>query len=82
MMYRTGFLSIALAVLAGSAVIADPLSNGTKEERQACAPETVKFCGHELNVDASDTAAILKCLQRNRQKIGTQCRTVLGNHGQ
>jgi hypothetical protein len=81
-MHRTRFLLIALALLAGSAAIADPLGNGTKEERQACAPETVKFCKHELDVDASNTAAILKCLQRNRQKISSQCQAVLANHGQ
>jgi hypothetical protein len=41
----------------------------------------VKFCGHELDVDASDTAAVLKCLQKNRQKISTQCQTVLQHNG-
>jgi hypothetical protein len=81
-MHRTRFLLTALALLAGSAAIADTLCNGTKEERQACAPETVKFCKHELDVDASNTAAILKCLQRNRQKISSQCQAVLANHGQ
>jgi cysteine rich repeat protein len=81
-MYRTWFFLIALALPAGSAAIADPLSNGTKEERAACAPEAVKFCKHELDVNASDNAAILKCLQRNRQKISAQCQAVLKNHGQ
>jgi hypothetical protein len=82
MMYRIWFFLIALALPAGSAAIADPLGNGTKEEREACVHDTVKVCGHELDVDASDTAAILKCLQRNRQKISARCQTVLRNHGQ
>jgi hypothetical protein len=82
MMYRTWLLLVALALPAGSAAIADPLSKGTKEEREACAPEAVKFCKHELDVNASDTAAILKCLQTNRQKISARCQAVLKEHGQ
>ena len=65
----------------GSAALADSLSNGTKEKQKTCAPEAVKFCGHELDVNASDTGAILKCLQRNRQKISTQCQAVLQHNG-
>jgi hypothetical protein len=82
MMFRTWLFLIPLVLTTGSAANADSLSNGTKEERQACAPEVVKFCNHELDVNASDTAAILKCLQRNRQKIGTPCRLVLNSHGE
>lgn len=83
MMRSTWFLLTALVVLgAASPAIADPLSNGTKEEREACAPEAVKFCKHELDVNTSDNDAILKCLQRNRQKIGTRCQVVLQSHGQ
>jgi Cysteine rich repeat len=82
MIRRTSFLLIALTLAAGAAATADPLSSGTKEERQACAPEAVKFCKHELDVNSSDTAAILKCLQRNRQKISGQCQQVLASHGQ
>ena len=82
MLCRTRFLLMALALFGGSAAIADPLSKGTKEEQKACAPEAVKFCGHELDVNASDTAAILKCLQKNRLKISTRCQTVLNNNGQ
>ena len=82
MMRGTLLLSIALVLAAGSAAIADPLRNGTKEERQACAPEAVKFCKHELDVNSSDTDAILKCLQRNRQTISPKCQDVLASHGQ
>jgi hypothetical protein len=81
MMYRTWVLLMALAFFGGSVAIADPLSKGTKEEQKACAPEAVKFCGHELDVNAADTAAILKCLQRNRQKISIQCQAVLERNG-
>jgi hypothetical protein len=77
----TWLILIALALVVGSAAIAEPVSNGTKEEQKACAPEGVKFCGHELDVDASDTAAVLKCLQRNRQKISAQCQAVLQHNG-
>jgi hypothetical protein len=82
MMYRTWFSLIALALVAGSPAIADPLGSGTKKEREACAPDTVKLCKHELDVNASDTAAILKCLQRNREKLSTRCQAVLQDHGQ
>jgi hypothetical protein len=81
-MYRTWFLLIAVALLAGSAATADPLGSGTKEEREACAPDTVKLCKHELDVNSSDTTAILKCLQINRPKISTRCQAVLKKHGQ
>jgi hypothetical protein len=81
-MRRTWFLFIALVLLVDSVAIAAPLTNGTKEEREACAPEVVKFCKHELDVNASDNAAILKCLQRNRQKISTKCQVVLKNHAE
>jgi hypothetical protein len=81
-MHQTRFLLVALVLSAGSAAVADPLKSGTKEEREACAPQAVKFCKHELDVNASDNAAILKCLQRNRQKISTQCQAVLKNHAQ
>jgi hypothetical protein len=82
MRLRAWLFLIALALPAGSVAIADPLTNGTKEERKACAPEAVRFCNHELDVNASDTAAILKCLQRNRLKISAACQTVLKNHGE
>ena len=59
-----------------------PLGTGTKEEQTACAPDVVKYCNHELDVDVSDTVAIVGCLQRNRQQITVACRTVLTNHGQ
>jgi len=81
MMYRTWFSLIALALVAVSPAIADPLGSGTKKEREACAPDTVKLCKHELDVNAADTAAILKCLQR-REKISTRCQAVLQDHGQ
>ena len=81
MIYRAALILIALALPAGSAAMADPIGNGTKEEQKTCAPDAVKFCGHELDVDASDTVAVLKCLQKNRQKISTQCQTVLQHNG-
>lgn len=50
---RTWLFLIALALSAGSAAIADALSNGTKQEREACAPEAMKFCNRELDVNGS-----------------------------
>jgi hypothetical protein len=81
-MLRRMALLIVVAFSAGSISNAAPLNNGTKEEREACAPEVVKFCNRELDVDVSDTAAILRCLQRNRQKISAACRAVLESRGQ
>jgi len=92
-MLRTCVLAIALALTAGSAVLADsalppqppPVANplgGDEKERAACAPDVVKYCKRELDTNANDTLAILGCLQTNRPKISPACRTVLANHGQ
>jgi hypothetical protein len=81
MVWKSAVL-VALLLSVGSISNAAPLNNGTKEEREACAPEVVKFCNHELDVDASDTAAILKCLQRNRKKISVACQAVLESRGE
>ncbi len=61
---------------------ANPMLEGNQQERQACAPDVVKYCQHQLNVNAQDTLAILNCLQTNRPNISAACRTVLANHGQ
>lgn len=61
---------------------ANPMLEGSQQERQACAPDVVKYCQHQLDVNAQDTLAILNCLQTNKPKISAACRTVLINHGQ
>jgi len=93
-MLRTSIFAIALTLTTGSAVLADStlppqpppvknsLGSGDEKERAACAPDVVKYCKHELDVNAQDTLAILGCLQTNRPKISPGCRTVLENHGQ
>jgi hypothetical protein len=93
-MLRTCVFAIALVLTAASAALADsslppqpppvanPLGSGDEKERAACAPDVVKYCKHELDVNSNDTLAILGCLQSNRPKISPACRTVLANHGQ
>jgi hypothetical protein len=92
-MRRRCVFAIALMLIGGSAALADslppqpppvanPLGSGDEKERQACAPDVVKYCKHELDTNANDTLAILGCLQTNRPKISTACKTVLANHGQ
>jgi hypothetical protein len=93
-MRRRCVLAIAFVLTAGSAAVADsslppqpppvsnPLGTGDEKERQACAPDVVKYCKHELDTNANDTLAILGCLQTNRPKISAACKTVLANHGQ
>jgi hypothetical protein len=78
---RICFVLMALALPARSAICAESLGKATKEEREACAPEAVKFCKHELDLDSSDNVAILKCLQKNRQQISTRCQAALQAHG-
>ena len=80
MLWKSAVVAAVMLSL-GSISNAGPLDKGTKEEREACAPEVVKFCNHELDVDVSDTAAILKCLQRNRKKISAACQAVLEKRG-
>jgi hypothetical protein len=93
-MLRTCVFAIALVLTAASAALADsnlppqpppvanPLGSGDEKERAACAPDVVKYCKHELDVNSNDVLAILGCLQSNRPKISPACRTVLANHGQ
>ena len=81
-------LTAGLAALADSSLppqpppVTNPLGSGDEKERAACAPDVVKYCKHELDVNANDVLAILGCLQTNRPKISAACRTVLANHGQ
>jgi hypothetical protein len=61
--------------------VSNPLGLGTEKERQACAPDVVKYCKEFLKDDAQpDVFAILGCLQTNRPKISAACRQVIDNH--
>ena len=55
-----------------------PMSQGTPEERAACAPDVHKYCETAL----PDTLRVLACLQANRPKISAACNRVLVSHGQ
>lgn len=80
-------LSAATAVLAQlppqPPPVANPLGQGTEQERAACHPDVMKFCRQLLrdNEDA-DVFAILDCLQTNRNRISGACQQVLASHGQ
>jgi hypothetical protein len=57
-------------------------SQGTPEERAACAPDVLKHCKPLLNSNAPSTFSILACLKANREQISKACRAVLESHGQ
>jgi hypothetical protein len=89
-MYRTTVLIVAATLATGWAAFGEsppqppgknPLGTGNDKERAACAPDVVKYCGHELDVNVNDTQAILSCLQKNRSEISAECRAVLENRG-
>ena len=92
-MFRTFFCTVAVLLTVAAAVqaqspsqpptTANPLGLGTKEERAACAPDAVKYCGEFIKDDAPpDVFAITGCLQSNRPKISAACRQVLDNRAQ
>ena len=88
-MFRTTVLIVAVTLATGWAAFGESppqppgkntLGTGNDKERAACAPDVVKYCGHELDVNVNDIQAILSCLQKNRSKISLECHTVLDNH--
>ncbi len=92
-MLRTFVFTIALLLTAETAVqaqlppqpppVANPLGLGTEQERKACAPDVVKYCGELIKDNAQpDVFAIQGCLIANRAKISAACRQVLDNHDQ
>lgn len=92
-MFRTYLCAIVLLLTAAAAAqaqvppqppaAANPLGLGTKEERAACAPDVVKYCGEYIKDNAPpDVFAITGCLQSNRSKITPACRDVLDNRSQ
>jgi len=92
-MLRVFVFATAVSLSAGTAVlaqlppqpppVANPLGQGTEQERAACHPDVMKFCRQLLrdNEDA-DVFAILDCLQTNRNRISGACQQVLASHGQ
>jgi cysteine rich repeat protein len=54
-------------------------ASGTPDEQDACRPDVRKFCHKLKETDGDD--AFLKCLQDNRAKLSTPCRTLLESHG-
>jgi hypothetical protein len=94
-MLRVSILTIALTLVAGTAVHAQQLppqpppvkgplgtGEGNPQERAACQPDVAKFCQTQLEVNPQDVLGILGCLQTNRQKISHACQQVLASHGQ
>jgi hypothetical protein len=91
-MYRTSVLTIALALLTGTAAlaqlppqpppVANPFGQANEQERAACHPDVMRYCKEYVKDDQSDVFAILGCLQSNRTRISSACRGVLESHGQ
>jgi hypothetical protein len=61
---------------------AQPMQQGTPQERAACRHDVSKFCRAELQRNPSDVLSVSGCLQANRAKISRGCRSVLASHGQ
>jgi hypothetical protein len=61
---------------------AQPMQQGTPQERAACRHDVTKFCKAELQRNADDVLGVTGCLQANRTKISRGCRSVLASHGQ
>jgi len=93
-MIRKSVWAIALVLTGATAVlgqtfpkqpppVANPLGQGTEEERAACHPDVMLYCKSLVqDDDQADVFAILSCLQANRPRISQACRTVLASHGQ
>jgi hypothetical protein len=89
-MLRISLFTIALALIAGPAALAEgfpkqppPVSQGDEQERAACHPDVMRYCRSLVkDDDNNDVFAILNCLQTNRPKISAACRQVLASHGQ
>jgi hypothetical protein len=63
--------------------VANPLGQGTEQERAACHPDVMRFCRQLVrDNDNADIFAILDCLQTNRTRISGPCQQVLASHGQ
>jgi len=63
--------------------VANPLGQGSDQERAACHPDVMKYCRQLVkDDDQSDVFAILSCLQTNRTRISAPCQQVLAGHGQ
>jgi hypothetical protein len=52
---------------------------GTKEQREACAPDVRKFCHKVKEADGPD--AYLQCLELNRSALSARCVGMLQNYG-
>jgi hypothetical protein len=61
---------------------AQPMQQGTPQERAACRHDVSRFCRAELQRNPSDVLSVSGCLQANRAKISRGCRSVLASHGQ
>jgi len=92
-MLRTFVFTIAVLLAAATAAraqlppqpppVTNPLGLGTEQERKACAPDVVKYCGEFIKDNAPpDVFEIHGCLITNRPKISAACRQVLDNHPQ
>jgi len=91
-MVRMFVFTAAALLTAGSVVfaqlppqpppVANPLGQGSEQERAACHPDVMKYCRQLVKDNDSDVFAFLSCLQTNRTRISVPCQQVLAGHGQ
>lgn len=68
---------VTLALLISFSSQAFAQLKGTQQEQRACRGDVAKFCRDGMQ----DEAAILACLQQNREKLSKACQDVLKANG-
>jgi hypothetical protein len=75
-------MAICAFVLGIQQSSAQPIGQGSQQERAACRQDVRRFCQAELQKNPDDTLIITGCLQANRTKISRTCRNALASNGQ
>jgi hypothetical protein len=64
---------LGLSALAAST---SALAQGTPEQRQACTPDAMSFCGEYI----PDAGRVKACLLSKRQRLSPACRAAIGGN--
>lgn len=74
--------AFVLAMTGAAQLSAQPMGQGSEQERAACRHDVRRFCQAELQRNPGDVLGITGCLQANRGRISRTCRNALASHGQ
>jgi hypothetical protein len=78
----TAICAWLLGIAGAQQLSAQPIGQGSEQERAACRQDVRRFCQAELQRNPEDMLSITGCLQANRVKISRNCRNTLASHGQ